>query len=107
MTIGMSGYMRVEDMLTARVNELTADLIHEREAHAETQAALRAFIADLDRAKEALILAKEALAGVVSGYDLQNPLRSADFHRANCECFRCAIDRARAAFYAISALGVK
>ena len=41
--------------------EQAADLIHEREAHAETQAALRAFIADLDRANAALILAKEAL----------------------------------------------
>lgn len=65
MTIGMSGYMRVEDMLTARVNELTADLIHEREAHAETQAALRAFIADLDRANAAFNLAKGALDGLV------------------------------------------
>lgn len=39
-----------------------AALMHEREAHAETQAALREFIADLDRANAALVLAKEALA---------------------------------------------
>ena len=78
MTIGMSGYMRVEDMLTARVNELTADLIHEREAHAETQAALRAFIVDLDRANAALILAKEALAALIAHtYDCEIYLNKA------------------------------
>ena len=94
MTIGMSGYMRVEDMLTARVNELTADLIHEREAHAETQAALRAFIVDLDRANAALILAKEALAGLIAMDDYGMGVTDWDAH----------FERARTALGAIKKL---
>lgn len=32
----------------------------------------------------------------VKAYDDENPLRTADFHRIDCPCLRCAIDDLRA-----------
>lgn len=45
----------------------------------------------------------EALSEVVKSYDAANPMRMGDFHKPECLCVRCVIDRARAA---IAASGV-
>lgn len=51
---------------------------------------------DTDRAMKLL----EAADRVVVAYDQAQPFRSADMHRADCQCLRCAIDIARAALEA-------
>lgn len=40
---------------------------------------------------------REALTALVKTHDRENFMRSADFHREDCRCLRCAFDRARAA----------
>lgn len=40
---------------------------------------------------------KTALAKVIEAYKRANPIRTADFHKHDCDCLRCAIDNAEAA----------
>ncbi len=40
---------------------------------------------------------REALTALVKTHDRENFMRSADFHREDCRCLRCAFDRASAA----------
>ena len=44
-----------------------------------------------------IVRLREALTALVKTHDRENFMRSADFHREDCRCLRCAFDRARAA----------
>lgn len=41
-------------------------------------------------------LAEERLAAIVWSYDATHTFRTADMHRYDCKCLRCAVDAARA-----------
>lgn len=38
---------------------------------------------------------REILERVVDAYDRANPMRTADFHKKDCDCIRCIMDEAR------------
>lgn len=41
---------------------------------------------------------RKLMAKAARAYRKERPLRTADFHIAGCECLRCAMDEAEAAF---------
>lgn len=41
---------------------------------------------------------RKLVANMARAYRKERPLRTADFHTAGCECLRCAMDEAEAAF---------
>lgn len=49
--------------------------------------------AEAGKTGELLTAAKKLIAS----YDENNPARTADVHRDDCPCFRCAVDNFRAA----------
>lgn len=40
---------------------------------------------------------RTAARDVIRAYEHHNPIRTADFHRSECACLRCAIDNLAAA----------
>ena len=44
---------------------------------------------------------REAAQSILSAYDRETFMRSADFHQDTCECSRCGFDRLRAALAAL------
>lgn len=53
-------------------------------------------VSELEDENKALNKAVETMKAIVTAYDLDNPVRTADVHGAECTCMRCAVDAARA-----------
>jgi hypothetical protein len=67
----------------------------------EANARRIARVPDLEEAviaqREEVLLLREVLKAWVDQYDECNPMRTADFHDADCGCLRCCRDNAAAA----------
>ena len=78
------------DEAKVKVEKLEAELARVRADAAEHERLLTERDVEIARLRE-------ALTALVKTHDRENFMRSADFHREDCRCLRCAFDRARAA----------